>query len=108
MEWTWWGTDHRVEGAAGTVFLRRGATVYCVEGVDHPDLDLRDLVVDPTRPPAEAFGVRVAGPGAARLHHPVAATGPEPDLPPVPVQLIAYRDWANRGATTMRLRFPTR
>lgn len=99
----WWETDHRVEGAAGTVFLRRGPVVHCVEGHDAPGVDLRRIVVDPTRPPGEAFGRRTAT--AEGLHHRAsvepAPVDPLPGLPTVP-----YHQWANRGPTAMRYRFP--
>ena len=108
VAWSWWETDHRVEGAAGAVHLRRGPVVHCVEGVDLDGVDLRDLVVDPTRPPAEAFSVRA--PSAHRpLLRPVGAlpVDVEPTTP-VAVTTVPYAEWANRGTTTMRLRFPTR
>jgi hypothetical protein len=46
------------------------------------------------------------------LHTPVitAPDGPEPGAPaPEPVALtpVPYAEWANRGVTTMRIRFPT-
>lgn len=101
VDWQWWTTDHRVEGAAGAVHLRRGPVVHCLEGVDHAGVDLREVVVDPTQPPATAFAVRPP-PGA--LHHPVGVAAPAAPLSATPVP---YADWANRGTTTMRLRFPT-
>jgi hypothetical protein len=103
VAWQWWTTDQRVEGAAGTVHLRRGPVVYCAEGVDHAGLDLRELAVDPTQPPERAF---VRRPPAGRgLHHPAAP--PPPCGESVRVTMRPYSDWANRGTTTMRLRFPT-
>ncbi|MBL8775193.1 MAG: glycoside hydrolase family 127 protein [Acidimicrobiales bacterium] len=105
VDWQWWTTDHRVEGAAGTVHLRRGPVVHCLEGVDHAGVDLRDVVVDPAAPVADAFAVR---PLAPALHYPLGVTGPEGAAPtPVAARPVPYADWANRGATTMRLRFPT-
>ncbi|MFN8040895.1 MAG: glycoside hydrolase family 127 protein [Acidimicrobiales bacterium] len=108
VAWTWWETDHRVEGAAGSVHLRRGPVVHCVEGVDLDGVDPRDLVVDPTRPPAESFSVRA--PSAHRpLHRPVGALSVDVEpTTPVAVGTVPYAEWANRGTTTMRLRFPTR
>ena len=35
---------HALENA-GRVALMRGPLLYCVEGIDHPGLDLRDLVI---------------------------------------------------------------
>jgi hypothetical protein len=93
-----------VEGAAGTVYLRRGPVVHCVEGVDAPDVDLRDVVVDPSMAPDAAFG-RIPAPGPRPLHRPAPRTPlaaePLPGLPTVP-----YHRWANRGPTPMRYRFP--
>ncbi|MEZ5141139.1 MAG: glycoside hydrolase family 127 protein [Acidimicrobiales bacterium] len=106
VDWAWWETDDRVEGAGGTVFLRRGPVVHCVEGVDLPGVDLRDLVVDPTKPPSEAFAVR-SRPREGALHRPVTSrSAGVPDS--VAVRTVPYAEWSNRGTTTMRLRFPTR
>jgi DUF1680 family protein len=100
----WWTTDRRVESAADTVFLRRGPVVHCVEGIDVADTDLRHLVVDPARPPREAFAALTpdADPG---LHHPAPGARPAPGLP-LEVPTVPYHRWANRGPTTMRIRFP--
>lgn len=100
VDWQWWTTDHRVESGADRVHLRRGPVVHCVEGVDHPQLDLRDLVVDPRRSPTAAFARRAGA--ATGLHHPVAAVEAEP----VTVTTRPYAEWANRDPTTMRVRFP--
>jgi DUF1680 family protein len=103
VEDQWWETDPRVEGAGGSVFLRRGPVVHCAEGVDHPGVDLRDLVVDPTRPPSSAFSARSGGAGPP-LHRPAArqhaARGRS-----VRVVTVPYHAWANRGPTTMLLHF---
>lgn len=100
----WWETDARVEGAPRTVFCRRGPVVYCVEGVDAPAVDLRDLVVDPSRLPATAFG-RVVTDGDSNLHHRITS----PIVEPVEgIPMLPYHAWANRGLSTMRIRFPRR
>ncbi len=103
VDWAWWETDGRVEQARHTAFVRRGPVVHCVEGVDAPDLDLRDLVVDPAAPPTDAFTSvdRVDG---APLHRPYVPAAPGE---PVTVRTTPYAEWANRGTTTMRVRFPT-
>ena len=103
VDWAWWETDARVEQARATVFLRRGPVVHCVEGVDTPDVDVRDLVVDPTAPPTGAFSAAARDP-TAPLHRP--HTAPVPGEP-VTVRTVPYAEWANRGTTTMRVRFPT-
>lgn len=103
VDWEWWETDARVERARHTVFLRRGPVVHCVEGVDAPGVDVRDLVVDPAAVPADAFTAVPRDP-AAPLHRP---HGPAPAGEPVTVRTVPYAEWANRGTTPMRVRFPT-
>lgn len=101
---TWWETDSRVEGAAGTVFVRSGPVVCCLVGHDLPGVDLRLVGADPAAAPGEWFVRRPAATGG--LHHPVSAAGErvEPIRPAPP--LVAYHAWADRGPTTMQLRFP--
>lgn len=101
VDWTWWGTDHRVEGGPA-VHLRRGPVVHCLEGIDHPGLDLRDLVVDPSCPPETAFRRR---PASGPLHRPWRG-GDSAAGEPVSVTPRPYASWAARGPTTMRTRFP--
>ncbi|MGZ6978205.1 MAG: beta-L-arabinofuranosidase domain-containing protein, partial [Acidimicrobiia bacterium] len=102
----WWETDHRVEGAPGTVFLRRGPMVHCVEGVDLEGVDLRDLVVDTANAPADAFHV-IPTTVDAMLHR-RASPSSRPSVPLGGVPTVPYHAWANRGLTTMRYRFPRR
>lgn len=103
VEPKWWETDPRVEGARRSVFLRRGPFVYCVEGIDVPEVDLRSLHVDPSQPPETAFTVRSSWPDGA-LHRPAGqpAEGAET---PLSVVMRPYHSWGSRGLTTMRIRF---
>lgn len=101
VDWGWWTTDRRVEGSE-TVHLRRGPVVYCLEGVGHPGVDLRDVVADPSRRPEDAFLLRRnAGP----LHRPWSGRPTAPE--PLAAEPRPYASWGNRGPTTMRIRFPT-
>lgn len=102
VEPRWWVTDHRVEGGL-TVHVRRGPVVCCLEGVDHPDVDLRDLGADPSAAPEDGF--RRLEPSGA-LHHPVTTPPGAATSAPIAVSLRPYADWANRGLTTVRTRFP--
>ncbi|MGC3998005.1 MAG: glycoside hydrolase family 127 protein [Anaeromyxobacter sp.] len=102
---------HALEDA-GRVALARGPLLYCVEGLDHPGVDLRDLAVDPRSLPAPGWrpellgGVvalqgagAVAEPGASwsdRLYRTVGATAAAPPRP-VQLQAIPYFAWANRA-----------
>jgi len=102
VEPTWWVTNHRVEGGR-SAHVRHGPVVCCLEGVDHPGIDLRDLVVDVSAPPDGGFR-RL--PADHRLHRPLAGADRDTTGDPVAVTLRPYAEWANRGATTFRLRFP--
>jgi DUF1680 family protein len=88
--------DPRVEADRGLVALARGPLVYCAEGADNPDVDLATVSLDP-----EA-DVRVEDDGY--LGAPVLVTtvrtteGNE-----VPLRLIPYFTWGNRGPSTMRV-----
>jgi uncharacterized protein len=103
----WWETDDRVEGAGGSVFLRYGPVVHCVEGLDLHGLRLEDLRVNPSHPPDTAFSVRPSPPTTG-LHHPVRLESHEPTGSPISIRTIPYHAWANRGLTTMRMRFASR
>lgn len=102
IDWEWWTTSHRVSGGDGLVHLRRGPIVHCLDGADHPDVDLRDVVVDPDRPIADAFALATA---PATLHHPLRADRPR--VEPVALTPRPYATWGNEGPSTLRTRFPT-
>jgi DUF1680 family protein len=104
--------DPRVVENRGAVALRRGPVVYCFEGADNPDVDLRAVTVDPgsfaaEEPTGLLDGIVVlrgkggADPGGrAPLYR---RAGTDDDPPPVPVALAAipYFAWANRGLHPM-------
>lgn len=109
VRWEWWRSARHVEGAAGQVHLRRGPVVHCVEGaaLDHAGMagaDLRDLVVvDASAGPDTAFALRR---DVERLYGPVPDDHRAADVQPVALRTTPYAEWANRGTTTMRTRFP--
>ncbi len=103
---------------AGRVALLRGPLVYCLEGVDHPGMDLRDVVLPASaeltatdRP--DLLGGVVAVRGAAEIAPPDAGwpnqlyrTAQPTD--PAPRQALAltaipYYAWANRAAGAMQV-----
>jgi DUF1680 family protein len=101
----WWEADPRVTAGRGSVFLRRGPIVYCLEGPgDEPDL--RSVTVVPGQPmeerdaPILAGGMRVLGlrgrvlPTGAGLYHRLGEAGvahTEIELTAVPVAARANR-----------------
>jgi len=94
------------------VALMRGPLLYCVEGVDHPQLDLRDLTLAPTTAFTPTFrgdllgGVVVLQATASqidlpadwhrRLYRTVSGAGEQPVRQPVEITAIPYYAWANR------------
>jgi DUF1680 family protein len=104
---------------AGRAALRRGPLVYCLEGVDHPEADLRDIRIDPSRPVTARFHQDLLG-GIAVLHlhgevlppgsdwqnrlYVSSETSPTP-LSPIPLSLTAipYYAWANRAPGQMQV-----
>ncbi|HET6438866.1 MAG TPA: beta-L-arabinofuranosidase domain-containing protein [Anaeromyxobacter sp.] len=102
----------------GCVALTRGPILYCAEGVDHPGLDLRDLRVDPARPPQAAPEPGLPG-GMVALHGPATLAGlseawheqiylpvgTAPPAAPRPAGLraVPYLAWGNRAPGPMRV-----
>lgn len=107
----------RVLANQGRVALARGPLVYCVEGADHPGIDVWDLELPPDAPVraeqapdllggvvvlrGEALTVEQAG-WEGRLYAP-----PE-TLPPVqrrtvPLVAVPYYAWANRAPGPMQV-----
>ncbi len=96
----------------GRVALSRGPLLYCVEGADHPGIDLRDLVLPRTAgleavERADLLGgvVTLVAEGrsqppdsawAGRLYRPVGERRPRPRSRHTTITAIPYYAWANR------------
>jgi DUF1680 family protein len=104
--------------AAGRAALARGPILYCVEGVDHPGLDVRDLTL-----PEDPSQVKVEPPG--HLGEPILTaratvrpavgsylyrtmTEYQPVVEPTRLTAVPYFSWANREPSPMQvwLRLP--
>ncbi len=97
---------------SGRIALMRGPLLYCVEGADHPGVDLRDLTLPRTAelqstPRADLLGgvVTLAAEGriqppdptwAGRLYRPVGEGGRRPRSRRTTITAIPYYAWANR------------
>ncbi|MCX7671426.1 MAG: glycoside hydrolase family 127 protein, partial [Anaerolineae bacterium] len=103
----------------GRVALMRGPLLYCIEGADHPGIDLRDVVLPAAaavsaverndllggvvtltaaglvRPPAAAW--------ADQLYRPAVAGEPRSGGQPITITAIPYYAWANRAAGPMQV-----
>jgi DUF1680 family protein len=97
----------RVLADEGRVALARGPLVYCLEGADHPGLDVWAMLLPPEAPliaeeaPELLGGVvvlrsrgEVAEAPDGALYRP--ATLVEPARRPAPLTAIPYYAWANR------------
>jgi DUF1680 family protein len=103
----------------GRVALMRGPLLYCVEGVDHPGFDLRDLVLSPevvlsTTDRPDLLGGVVALTGQAlavppdpdwtgRLYRTARPRAASPEAQAVPLMAIPYYAWANRAPGPMQV-----
>jgi DUF1680 family protein len=108
-----------VAGNSGRIALLRGPLLYCVEGADNPDLDLRDLVL----PAGATFAAehcpdllggvvvlrgpaRALPPDAAWESHLYRTARPQPARPEgqlIEVTAIPYYAWANREPGPMQV-----
>jgi DUF1680 family protein len=104
---------------AGRVALMRGPILYCLEQVDHPDVDLRDIVLPADAPLLAEFcpdllgGVAVLrGRGvivppdegwAGRLYRSARPRSAVPADQPVGLRAVPYYAWANREPGAMRV-----
>jgi uncharacterized protein len=98
----------RVLSNLGRVALARGPLVYCLEAIDHPGADLRDLSLAPDAPltaehrPDLLGGVTVLRGTAAMAtpagHAPLYSESPAPTAEPytLPLTAVPYHAWANR------------
>ena len=96
---------------AANVAFQRGPLVYCVEGIDNPEVPVLDAIVDPAVPVQAAFDPGLLG-GVAMLSMPGLVpidTGPlyrrwrpgSPPAQPVTLKAIPYYAWNNRGIAPM-------
>jgi DUF1680 family protein len=110
----------RIAATTGRVALMRGPLVYCVEGVDHPGVDLRDVVLPSdaafeTQREDDLLGGVVALYGQGRAAAPGEWDGslyrladtvgsvPEGDQHSVPLFAVPYYAWANRDPGQMQV-----
>ena len=105
---TW--PDARIDAVRGCVAVERGPEVLCLEGIDLP-AGLDSVHIDPTIPPTEDHGtVHVTGHVLAgddgNWPYQPAAGEHENRTGSVDLPLRPYHQWAERGATTMRVWLP--
>ena len=105
-------------GNAGRVALMRGPLLYCVEQIDNPGLDLRDLVLPDEvsiaveHKPDLLNGVTVLRAKAEavpaegwpdRLYRTAGDDGPQSERRTVALTAVPYYAWANREPGPMQV-----
>ena len=107
----------RVAENRGSVAIRRGPLVYCLEGVDNDGVDVLDVAIGhdaglrpEPRPDLlggvtvlEGLGVVPARPWADGLYRPLDSGGGASPVEwhEIPITAIPYYAWANRGLSPM-------
>ncbi len=103
----------------GKAAVERGPLVYCIEQLDHPDVSIFDLLLDPDAGFQEEFRADMLG-GIVMLRHkgrawrssptaePLYTRWPPPARAtrPAEITLIPYYTFHNRGITAMRVWMP--
>jgi uncharacterized protein len=98
--------DERVRDDRGRVAIEQGPFVYCVEGPDAAGKSVAGLMLEkeaaltPSRDETLFGGATVIAAQARESTNPGAAA--------VPIRMIPYHLWANRGASEMSVWLPTR
>ena len=110
----------RVDAVRGSLAIQRGPVMYCLEGVDHPGLNLMDIRLDETAPlradwredilPGGLMVIKATGQVAdsadwqQRLYRRFSDDGVLRQS--IPLIAVPYYAWANRGANAMRVWIP--
>lgn len=103
--------NEKVKEDRNRIALERGPVVYCLEGADHPNKQVRNLIVDPQATFETQFrpdllgGVRVLTGKASvvgRNEHDERVITNSIDVTAIP-----YYAWCNRGANEMVVWLPT-
>ena len=111
-----WESHPHLHENAGRVALSRGPILYCLEGVDHPDVDVEDLSLNTDQPIEVSFEADMLG-GLVVLRAEALSQTPEQDwngklyrplghkqaasVSARSVTAIPYFAWQNRGPSKM-------
>ncbi|GAA1972770.1 glycoside hydrolase family 127 protein [Microbacterium pumilum] len=108
---TW--PDPRIDAIRGCVAVERGPEVLALESTDLAPLgvdDVGQIVIVPSAPPSDANGQVSA---TLRVRTSPSTEWPYGDADAstagadIPIPLVPYHSWANRGPSTMRVWIPT-
>ena len=104
----------------GRMALARGPLVYCIEAVDHPNIDLSDISLDRLNDVharrdrdllggvtvLRTTGERLPEPSGETAQGPAARSDQNDELEKVPITAIPYYAWGNRGSGAMQVWIP--
>jgi len=104
--------DRRIDAVRGTVAVERGPVVYALESIDLPEDwgDVSEVALDTSVPPqdqGDGVVVHLAHNVTAETPWPYTASDSGDTTESVPVALVPYHDWAERGPSSMRIWLPT-
>lgn len=104
-------THEKVKEDRNRIALERGPIVYCLEGADHPDRQVRNLVFDPSSALETEFreellgGVQVLTGKASKI---VLNKEGKKEKSEIDITAIPYYAWCNRGSNEMTVWLATR
>jgi DUF1680 family protein len=110
-----------IDAVRSSIAIQRGPVVYCLEGIDHPHIDLMQIQLDETAPfqatwrddPAlhGLMAIHTSGyvlddeTWRGHLYRPLTRSN-VPARKATPLTAIPYYAWGNRGANDMRVWIP--
>lgn len=105
-----WTRPHpHIDALRGSVAVERGPVVMCMESVEF-EASVNDVVVDTAQPPTDRNGRTIVSAALIQTAEPGwpygEAAAATQRTPAKEVELLPYYQWANRGASTMRVWMP--
>lgn len=98
--------DPRVKADVGRVTLMRGPIVYCLEGVDHPDGRVRNIVLHPSAKLSAKYEPDLLGGVTVLTGEALAVVDEQGTTKPVTIKAVPYSGWDNRAAGEMVVWLP--
>jgi hypothetical protein len=98
--------DERVKANVGRVALMRGPIVYCLEGADHPDGQVRNIVLPRTAQLEAEFDSTLLGGVTTLSGQALAVADRDQPARPVALKAVPYSTWDNRQPGQMVVWIP--
>jgi uncharacterized protein len=98
--------DPKVKANVGRVALMRGPIVYCLEGVDHPDGRVRNIVLPPSAKLHAEFDPNLLGGVTVITGEALAVVDDPGGTKPMSIKAVPYSTWDNRAPGEMVVWLP--